>query len=221
MNDNDLIDNPDQNEEPSLFDEPVDIQKLYAKLVEITQNELSLPHDLLPYESTVVNIILERIGHMNDVMNETKNRWSKFAIEQHKLELERFSYLLNSYLRTRLKKIEEDARRLVMMFKTDISKAMKFLSPFEAKFLDKYVYRIDKYVQNEVLNEFVPTMEKFHLAGVPARQYYRYAFVFGVEDGKVVDGDNEINIEPNVCRILSVPAIVEHLLEGPRCFKLI
>lgn len=197
------------------------MDKLYIRLVEITQNEMALPQDILPYEANVVDEILERIAHMNDVINETQNRWSKFAIEHIKLELERFSYLINSYLRIRLNKIEEDARRLVMMFKTDISKAMRFLSPFEAKFLDKYVYRIDKYVQNEVLNDYVPTMKRFHLAEIPTTQINRYAFVLGVENGKVRDEDNEINIEPDVCRILSVPAIVEHLLEGPRCFKLI
>lgn len=196
------------------------LQQLYERLVEVTQNELELSDDLLPYQPDVVDYIVEQIAHMNNVINKTKSRWSPFCIEQHKIELERFSYLINTYLRTRLKKIEANAPYLIKLLRTDIDRATKFLSPLEAKYLDRYNDSIDTYMKN-IIKDMPDNMQRFRLASIKQREKIDYAFVIGCNEGTIVDGDAEITIEPDVCRILTVSTIIDLLEKGSRQFKLI
>lgn len=196
------------------------LQELYERLVEVTQNELELSEDLLPFQAEVVDYIVEQISYMNSVINKTKGRWSPFCIEQHKIELERFSYLINTYLRTRLKKIEANTPYLIKMLRTDIERANKFLSPLEAKYLDRYNESIDNYMKT-IIENMPDNMQRFRLAKIKPKQRYEYAFVQGIEEGTVFDGDAEINLEPDVCRILTVSTIIDLLEKGSRQFKLI
>lgn len=196
------------------------LQQLYERLIEVTQNELELSDDLLPYQPEVVDYIVEQITHMNDVINKTKDRWSTFCIEQHKIELERFIYLINTYLRTRLKKIESNAPYLIKLLRTDIERALRFLSPLEAKYLDRYNDSIDKYMKN-VIKDMPDNMQRFRLTNMIQKENAAYAFVMGCEDARIVDGDTEVILEPDVCRILTVPTIISQLEKGSRQFKLI
>lgn len=196
------------------------LQQLYERLVEVTQNELELSDNLLPYQPDVVDYIIEQITHMNVVINKSKNRWPPFCIEQHKIELERFSYLINTYLRTRLKKIESNAPYLIKLLRTDIERATKFLSPLEAKYLDRYNDSIDTYMKN-IIKSMPDNMQRFRLASMKQREKANYAFVIGCAEGTIVDGDAEVLLEPDVCRILTVSTIIDLLEKGSRQFKLI
>lgn len=196
------------------------LQQLYERLVEVTQNELELTDNLLPYQPEVVDCIIEQITHMNNVINKTKNRWSPFCVEQHKIELERFSYLINTYLRTRIKKIETNAPYMIKLLRTDIDRATKFLSPLEAKYLDRYNDSINMYMRN-VISRMPDNMQRFRLASIKQTEKSSYAFVLGCEDAKIVDGETEVMLEPDVCRILTVSTIIDLLEKGSRQFKLI
>lgn len=196
------------------------LQELYERLVEVTQNEVELSDDLLPYQPEVVDYIVEQITHMNTVIDKAKNKWAPFAIEQHKIELERFSYLINTYLRTRLKKIEANAPYLIKMLRTDIDRATKFLSPLEAKYLDRYNDSIDSYMKN-IIRNLPDNMQRFRLANLIQREKAGYAFVLGKEEARIVDGEAEVFLEPDVCRILTIPTIIGQLERGSRDFKLI
>jgi GINS complex subunit 4 len=198
------------------------LQQLYERLVEVTQNELELKNDLLPYQPYVVDNIVEQITHMNSVINnpKTKDRWNAFSVEQHKIEIERLSYLINTYLRTRVKKIEVNAPHLIKMLRTDIDRALKFLSPLEAKYLDRYNDSIDTYMK-KIIKDMPDNMQQFRLANVKRADKTEYAFVQGLTEATVEDGDAEIRLEPGVCRILTVSTIVDLLEKGSRQFKLI
>lgn len=196
------------------------LQQLYERLVEVTQNELELASELLPYQPEVVDFIVEQITHMNNVINKTKNRWSPFAIEQHKIELERFSYLINTYLRTRLKKIESNAPKLIKLLRTDIDRATKFMSPLETKYLDRYNKSIDDYM-HDIVKSMPENMRRFRLAGSKKRESASYAFVMGCAEATIQDGESEVTLEPEVCRILTIPTIIEQFEKGARNFKLI
>lgn len=196
------------------------LQELYKRLVEVTQNELELSEDLLPYQPEVVDYIVEQISHMDTVINKARSKWSPFSIEQHKIELERFTYLINTYLRTRLKKIEANAPRLIKMLRTDIERAAKFLSPLEAKYLDRYNDSINSYMRNTI-KDMPDNMQRFRLADIRQRERIGYAFVQGTSEARIVDGEAEVMLEPDVCRILTIPTIINQLERGSRDFKLI
>lgn len=195
------------------------LQQLYQRLVEVTQNELEVS-SLLPYYPDVVEYIVEQITHMNKVIDENKDRFSAFSIEQHKVELERFGYLINTYLRTRLKKIEENASYLIKLLRTDIDRATKFLSPLEAKYLDRFSDSIDTYIQ-KLLEGMPENMRRFRLANLPQSDKTEYAFVIGTEESVIEDNDAEVRLEPDVCRILTVSTIIDLLEKGSRQFRLI
>lgn len=196
------------------------LQQLYERLVEVTQNEIELSDNLLPYQTEVVDYIVEQITHMNNVINKTKDRWSPFCVEQHKIELERFSYLINTYLRTRLKKIESNAPKLIKLLRTDIERATKFLSRLETKYLDRYNDSIDSYMAN-VIRDMPDNMKRFELASINQEEKTNYAFVLGCSDATIMDGGTEVILEPDVCRILTVSTIIELMEKGSRQFRLI
>lgn len=198
------------------------LQQLYERLKEVTQNELEVKNDLLPYQPDVVDYIVEQITHMNSVINnpKTKDRWKPFSIEQHKIEIERFSYLINTYLRTRVKKIEANAPHLIKLLRTDLDRGLKYLSPLEAKYLDRYSGSIDAYMKN-IIKDMPENMQQFRLANIKRPDKTEYAFVQGITEATIEDGDAEIRLEPGVCRILTVSTIVDLLEKGSRQFKLI
>lgn len=207
-------------ENVSAMEEFESLQQLYQRLVEVTQNELELSDDLLPYQSDVVDFIVEQITHMSKFISKNKSRLSPFCVEQHKIEVERFSYLINAYLRTRLKKIEANAPHLIKLLRTDIARATKFLSPLEAKYLDRYNDSIDSYMRN-IIKDMPDNMQRFRLANMRQKEKLDYAFVVGCEEGAIIDGEAEIMLEPDVCRILTVSTIIDLLEKGSRQFKLI
>lgn len=196
------------------------LEQYYQRLVEITENELELADDLLPYQAVVVEHFIEQVTHMNDGIIKHKAILQPFCVEQHKIVIERISYLINTYLRTRLNKIEANAPALIKMLKSDSERANKFLSRAEQKYLDRFNDSIDSYMKN-IIKDMPENMHRFKLASVRPKDKLRYAFIVGLSDARILDGEAEIMLEPDVCRILTVPSIVELLEKGCRDFKLI
>lgn len=200
------------------------LQDLYQRLVEVLQNELEVA-ELLPYQAEILDFVVEQINHMTNVINMTKKQWSPFCIEQHQIELERITYLVNNYLRTRLKKIEASAPYLIKMLRTDIDRANKYMSPVEAKYLDRYNDSIDSYMMDVVMKDMPENVRRFRLANMISQQEEKartsYAFVVGKEEARIMDGDVEVVIEPDICRILSVATIIEQLEKNSNQFQLI
>lgn len=78
--------------------------QVIQKLEEVWVNEKLCP-DLLPYESELVECLLDQIQHMERSLQKIKK--GDFRIVFHKMELDRIRFVLNSYLRTRLEKVEK------------------------------------------------------------------------------------------------------------------
>lgn len=203
------------------MEEFTNLEHVYERLKEITQNEVELGGYLLPYKREVVDCILEQIEHMSGVIEKMKSRrMSPFCIEQQKFGLKRFNYLVSTYLRTRLKKIEANASFLIKLLKTDRHRALRFMSKLEAEYLDRFNVSIDNYMKN-VLKDMPVSVQGFKHADVSQSEKLDYAFVLGCSDAKIVDGQSEVALEPDVCRILSVPTIIDLLERGSRDFKII
>lgn len=203
------------------MDEINSLQDLYDRLLEVTQNELELT-ELLPYEPDVVELILMQITNLNDKISRLQIRGHEpFEVEHHKIESERFSYLINTYLRTRVRKIEENAPYLKKMRDQDRQRARKFMSRSEREYLDNYYEIINSYMKNVLQDYMPPNMQKFNFKDLVEKVQTDYAFVIGKDHGTVADGNAEITIEPDICRILTVSTIVDQLEKGSRLFKLI
>uniref|UniRef100_A0A1B6LT31 GINS complex subunit 4 n=1 Tax=Graphocephala atropunctata TaxID=36148 RepID=A0A1B6LT31_9HEMI len=72
-------------------------------LEEAWLNEKLSP-EILPHKTEQVDCMMEQIHHMEE--NLKKLDKNDFRVGLHKLELDRIRYLITSYLRTRINKIE-------------------------------------------------------------------------------------------------------------------
>lgn len=67
-------------------------------------NELNCP-DILPHQTEMLELMLGQMSHMDENMKYLDK--NDFRYIAHKMELERVRYVITSYLRNRLKKIEK------------------------------------------------------------------------------------------------------------------
>lgn len=85
-------------------EEQITAEKVLQNITLAWQNERLCP-ELLPHSSDMVELMLGQIAHMEENLKSLDS--NDFRSIMHKMELERIRYTLASYLRCRLKKIEE------------------------------------------------------------------------------------------------------------------
>ncbi|GFU02568.1 DNA replication complex GINS protein SLD5 [Nephila pilipes] len=91
---------PEDNE----TEEMTTAAEVIQKLQEVWVNEKLAP-ELLQYEGELVDCMLDQIQYMETSLQKIQKE--DFRIVFHKMELDRIKYVLSSYLRIRLEKIEK------------------------------------------------------------------------------------------------------------------
>lgn len=130
----DLIDNEENDNQ-----EEMTAKKVLQTIEQAWLNEKFSP-EILPHQTDFVDCLLEQIKEMEE--NIAKLSKTDPKVDLHKLELERIKFLITSYLRTRLKKIEcfcvsvleEEANR---------SEDNAYLSPAELQFAKAFAQNTD------------------------------------------------------------------------------
>ncbi|CAO3592006.1 unnamed protein product [Absidia cylindrospora] len=119
-------------------------------------NERNAP-ELLPYEKHLVDTLIEMVeDQANIVMDEmTSSLDNKFASMVYQTELERIRYLIKSYLRTRLFKIEKYT--LELLRKSNITEIM---SSQEIVYARRYQELIETHNHVSFLNHMPTTQHK-------------------------------------------------------------
>lgn len=201
------------------------IQDVYNRMIEAVSNENESGDHLLPYESTAMDYIVDQIDNMKKGLLKNKDKFSPFEIELHSIELERFSYIVNAYLRTRLRKIEDTAPYLIQLMINNKERANILLSPLEAKYLDRYNDSINDYMKDVVLKDMPDNMKKFRLADMASKidreARSKYVFVTSKTSCVIEDNDMQIVMEPGTCRILTMATVLNLLESGRRDILLI
>lgn len=201
-------------------------KQVYLKFLEIIANETGSP-ELLEYEETVVECMIEQVEHMEENISKLKDKLDSFCIEQHTSELDRLQYTINAYLRTRIQKIEQNSISLIKILKTDPQRAQKLMSAGEMKFLDKYFFSMENYLSETVLGQLdVPirdASQTFSLLELPQKSKElldnTYVFVKALKRTEIVvdssDGDQEtIALEPNRIHFLPYSSIRHFILNN-------
>lgn len=132
----DLIDDADDGNQ-----EEMTVQQVLQTVERAWLNEKFSP-ELLPHQTDYVDCLLEQIKGMEG--NIAKLSKTDPKVDLHKLELERIKFVITSYLRTRLKKIEcfcisvleEEATR---------SEEDAYLSPNELQFAKEFAQNADNH----------------------------------------------------------------------------
>ena len=175
--------------------------QVYRRLIEVVTNETVAP-EVLPYEGEVADIIVDQVQHMRDNLQRLKPSLNRFCVEQHQMELERFSFVLRKYYRTRLEKIERCSKDLVKRLNNGPEgkeQVMRLLSPAELKYLDRYVTSIDNYLRSNVLDHLPSNMRAFHMTDIASNERTEfdcnYVFVKAVSETTVTVDDPVVGQE--------------------------
>lgn len=132
----------DENEEQLTAQNVLDV------LEKAWLNEKFSP-EILPHKSEYVECMLEQIKFMESNINLLQS--TDIQVEIYRFELERIRFIITSYLRCRLKKIEQFASYILDQEK-DRNVDERYLSESELKFAMEFVQHLDTHF-NSVLKE--------------------------------------------------------------------
>jgi len=139
MDDDDIIDGSDEDQATIT---PADILN---KLKQSWIDERMCP-DLLDYDGDVVDCMLDQIHQMEANLKRVKK--TDFKISVHKMEVDRIRYVIASYLRCRLQKIETYHRHVL-----STEELRRRLSPEELKFATELQASVDAHLHEVALRE--------------------------------------------------------------------
>jgi GINS complex subunit 4 len=206
-------------------------KEVYIRLIELINNQRESP-ELLQYEESVIDCIVEQIEHMNDNIKRLNGKLDPFCVSQHRTELERLSFAQNQYFRTRIEKIESNAISLIKSLQTNTKYVQKLMSKNEIKYLDNYVSNIDKYLNESVLGRLPfnrTSIMNFKLIDVPINDSLKfentYVFVKALKATQVIvddsSGQETIQLDKDSQHFLPYSAVRRHLITGSRDLLLI
>lgn len=146
----DLVEtDPGDNED----DTCLSVQKVLETIKTAWKNEKLSP-ELLPNKIEYIECMLEQIKQMEE--NIEKLRKDDIRIEIHRMEIERIQYVITSYLRIRIEKIERFTLDLVQQ---DSERSMEnaYLSQDELKYAKTYLKSLDNHL-NKYLDMLPPNL---------------------------------------------------------------
>ncbi|KAL8173985.1 UNVERIFIED_CONTAM: DNA replication complex GINS protein SLD5 [Gekko kuhli] len=140
--------------------------QLIRSLEQAWMNEKFAP-ELLESKSEVVECVVEQLEHMEENLKRAKGGDLKVGI--HRMEVERIRYILSSYLRCRLRKIEKYFPHILEKEKTRAEGDPSILSPEEFAFAKEYMANTEAHFRNVALKHMPPNLQKVDLLKAVAK----------------------------------------------------
>ncbi|KAM5264360.1 DNA replication complex GINS protein SLD5-like [Ctenodactylus gundi] len=134
--------------------------ELIGRLEQARMNEKFAP-ELLESKPEIVECVMEQLDHMEENLKRVKKEDLKVSI--HRMEMERIRYVLSSYLRCRLVKIEKFFPRVLEKERTRPEGEPSRLSPEEFAFAKEYMIHTEAYLRNVALKHMPPNPQKVDL----------------------------------------------------------
>uniref|UniRef100_A0A1I8MKG4 DNA replication complex GINS protein SLD5 n=1 Tax=Musca domestica TaxID=7370 RepID=A0A1I8MKG4_MUSDO len=135
--------------------EEITAQKVLEFLETAWTNEMCAP-DILQHQSDMLELMMGQVAHMEENMKDLDKNDFRFVV--HQMELERIRYVMASYLRCRLQKIETYTKHLLNEESTR-SAEEKRLSPEETKFAQEYYENMEECFQQIAL-QYMPNTQR-------------------------------------------------------------
>ncbi|XP_067879482.1 DNA replication complex GINS protein SLD5 isoform X1 [Heterodontus francisci] len=162
--------------------------QLIGKLEEAWLNEKFSP-DLLENKSEIVECVMEQLDHMEQNLQRAKKGDLKVTI--HRMEMERIRYILSSYLRSRLQKIEKFFPHILEKEKSRLEADPSCLSPQEAVFVQEYRANCEAHLKSLALKHMPPNLQPLDLLkAVPKPNLDSFVFL------RVKEKQENILVEP-------------------------
>ncbi|XP_004468755.1 DNA replication complex GINS protein SLD5 [Dasypus novemcinctus] len=162
--------------------------ELIERLEQAWMNEKFAP-ELLESKSEIVECVMEQLAHMEENLRRARKGDLKVSI--HRMEMERIRYVLSSYLRCRLMKIEKFFPHILEKEKTRSEGEPSSLSPEEFAFAKEYMASTETYLKTVALKHMPPNLQKVDLLrSVPKPDLDSYVFL------RVKERQENILVEP-------------------------
>jgi len=138
----------DESMESLSDEERISPRKVLQVLEDAWLNEKFCP-ELLPHNSDYVDCMMEQIGQMENNLNNVKK--NDFRSEVHSMELARIRYVIASYLRRRLEKIEQFTAHILAQDELRPPEE-SYLTEEEKRFAKQYLNLNENLFKNLLLN---------------------------------------------------------------------
>ncbi|KAL3864572.1 hypothetical protein ACJMK2_006238 [Sinanodonta woodiana] len=161
--------------------------EVLSKLEEAWLNE-KFAEDLLEAKTDLVECMMEQISEMEDNIHRAKK--GDFKVSIHRLEIDRIRYVLSSYLRSRLTKIEKFATHLLEEEKLRKDDEPSKLSPEEFTFAKDYDKLLESHLRNLALRHMpahIQTLDPKQTAVRPNLDKYVFLRVNEDTEGVLVE----------------------------------
>ncbi|XP_030645021.1 DNA replication complex GINS protein SLD5 [Chanos chanos] len=162
--------------------------ELIARLEEAWLNEKFSP-ELLENKSEMVECVMEQLTHMEQNLQRVKKGDLKAGI--HRVEIDRIRFVLSSYLRSRIQKIEKFFPHVLEKEKSRGDGDPSFLSPEEFAFAKEYLANTETYLKAVALRHMPPNLQTVDmLKAVPEPCLDSFVFL------RVKERQENILVEP-------------------------
>ncbi|XP_040850097.1 DNA replication complex GINS protein SLD5 [Ochotona curzoniae] len=162
--------------------------ELIERLEQAWLNEKFAP-ELLDSKCEIVDCMMEQLDHMESNLRRAPKGDLKVAI--HRMELERIRFVLSSYLRCRLMKIEKFFPHILEKEQSRPEGQPSSLSLEELVFAKEYMASTESYLKNVALKHMPPNLQKVDLLrAVPKPDLNSYVFL------RVKERQENILVEP-------------------------
>ncbi|KAK3589731.1 hypothetical protein CHS0354_021051 [Potamilus streckersoni] len=161
--------------------------EVLRKLEEAWLNE-KFAEDLLEAKTDLVECMMEQISEMEDNISRAKK--GDFKVSIHRLEIDRIRYVLSSYLRSRLLKIEKFATHLLEEEKVRKDDEPSKLSPEEFTFAKDYDKSLESHLRNLALRHMpahIQSLDPKQIAVRPNLDKYVFLRVNEDTEGVLVE----------------------------------
>uniref|UniRef100_UPI00398EE394 DNA replication complex GINS protein SLD5 n=1 Tax=Pristiophorus japonicus TaxID=55135 RepID=UPI00398EE394 len=190
-----MAEEEEEDADGDLFDETNDENEeiltpaqLIGKLEEAWLNEKFSP-DLLENKAEIVECVMEQLDHMEQNLQRARKGDLKVTI--HRMEMERIRYILSSYLRSRLQKIEKFFPHILEKEKCRREEGPSYLSPQEVTFAKEYTANCEAHLKNLALKHMPPNLQAMDLLkAVPKPNLDSFVFL------RVKEKQENILVEP-------------------------
>lgn len=199
-------------------EEPITAQKVLQTLEEAWLNEKFSP-DLLQSQADYVDCMMEQIQQMED--NLLKLKKTDFRVEVHHMELARIRYIITSYLRTRLEKIEQNTAYILEQ-EAQRSPENPHLSEGELAYAKEFLSLQENHFKQLVLRHVPAPFQDFMTTQqslVPNLRSHVFLKAKKDVDGVVIEGDRdnrdeEVDLEENSQHIMQYKSISNFVKDG-------
>ncbi|XP_015175607.1 PREDICTED: DNA replication complex GINS protein SLD5 [Polistes dominula] len=172
--------------------------------------------EILPHKFDLVDCMLQQISHMEENVKRLERDDLRLWI--HKMELERIRFLISSYLRMRLDKIE---RYTIHILSEEAARQPEeaYLTPNEVRFAKEYLGSVENLFKTVALQHMPASFQAFEIEKVSTKPNMQtHVFLRANEriTGIILPGvtDEEIDLEAGSQHIIQYNLIADLVKSG-------